>query len=203
VTFPSGLGAPPQVTLHNLASWTEHSAPGVKYFSGTATYTKDFDVPAALCDPGITLELDLGAVENLAEVTLNEKSLGVLWKPPFRVDITGLAKPKGNRLTVRVTNLWPNRMIGDEQEALDDAEWEIVPNRQDVTIGRTPVAVPEWVTARAPRPSSKRITFTSFNPYTKDSPLLPSGLLGPVTLVPSKRIPATKTSNAAASTKPL
>src|SRR5439155_9775730 len=112
--FPPKWGAPESVTLDHLASWTTHSDPGVKYFSGTATYMKDFDVPAELPGRDRRIFLDLGAVKNLAEVTLNGTDLGVLWKPPFRAEITGCVKPGGNHLEVKLTNLWPNRMIGDQ-----------------------------------------------------------------------------------------
>ncbi|HLK61758.1 MAG TPA: glycosyl hydrolase, partial [Chthonomonadaceae bacterium] len=113
--FPPNLGAPPQVTLDHLISWTEHSNPGVKYFSGSADYETTFDAPADLFAKGRALYLDLGTVKNFAEVWINGVKRDVLWKPPFRLDVTGLVHPGRNTLRVRVTNLWPNRLIGDEQ----------------------------------------------------------------------------------------
>ena len=44
--FSKRVKAPEQVTLERLISWTEHSDPGVKYFSGTATYRCRFNGPA-------------------------------------------------------------------------------------------------------------------------------------------------------------
>ena len=85
----------------------------MKYFSGTASYRKEFDVTAELLDNKY-LFLDLGRVRNLAEIRLNSKNLGILWKRPFRVNISGVAKPGRNLLEVEVTNLWPNRLIGDQ-----------------------------------------------------------------------------------------
>ena len=123
----------------------------MKYFSGTATYEKDVEIPAEYIGSDRKLFLDLGAVKNLAEVTLNGKSPGILWKEPFRVDITDAARAGTNKLVIRVTNLWPNRMIGDQK-----------------------------------LPESQRITWASVQPYKADSPLLPSGLLGPVRLVPAQ-----------------
>ena len=108
---------------------------------------KSFTVPTKELTPGSRLWLDLGAVKNIAEVSVNGKPLGILWKAPFRVDITDAVKAGENRLSVAVTNLWVNRLIGDRQ-----------PN------------------------ATKQYTFTSQAFYKAKSPLLPSGLLGKVTL---------------------
>lgn len=113
LTFQPGRGAPASVTLPALADWTKHSDPGVRYFSGTATYRQTLKVPAA--KPGQRLILDLGDVRDLAEVLVNGTSAGVLWQPPYEADITALAKPGANSIEIRVTNLWVNRLIGDAQ----------------------------------------------------------------------------------------
>jgi len=113
VRFPKGWGAPPTKTLAELISWTRVPDDGVKHFSGTATYVKAFDVPAAMLGPDTHLALDLGRVRFVADVRLNGTPLGILWKPPFRVDISKVAKPGTNRLEVEVTNVWRNRLIGD------------------------------------------------------------------------------------------
>ena len=113
LTFPPGRGAPAEATFEKLTPWNEHSNDGIKYFSGTATYHKTFDLRQDL--HGKTLLLDLGKLKNLAEVKLNGKELGVLWKPPFHADITGAVKPGNNKLEIRITNLWPNRLIGDSK----------------------------------------------------------------------------------------
>jgi len=86
----------------------------VKYFSGTATYKKAFDVPADMLSQDKMLMLDLGKVQNIAVVRVNGENLGVLWKPPFRVEIAAACRPAGNLLEVEITNLWPNRLIGDQ-----------------------------------------------------------------------------------------
>jgi hypothetical protein len=54
-------------------------------------------------------------VKNLAEVIINGKSLGVTWEPPFRVNVTDALKKGENNLEIKVTNLWVNRLIGDQQ----------------------------------------------------------------------------------------
>ena len=115
VRFQPGRGAPERVTLDRLASWSDSADSGVKYFSGTATYTKTIQTEPGWFAPGARQWLDLGDVQNLAEVSVNGTALGVVWKKPFRVDLTGAVKPGANSLEVRVTNLWVNRMIGDRQ----------------------------------------------------------------------------------------
>ena len=111
ISFQEGRGAPASAVIDSLASWTESSNPGIKYFSGTAKYTKEFEMTAT----GGKYELDLGEVCNIAEVVLNGVHLRTLWRSPFKVDVTGVLKPGLNRLEIAVTNLWPNRLIGDEQ----------------------------------------------------------------------------------------
>ncbi len=114
VTFPPNLGAPANAVFERLISWTDSDDDGIKHFSGTAVYDLEFTLPPGLVQNGRALFLDLGTVKNLAEVTLNGKNLGILWKPPFRVELPAAGlKKTGNRLQVKVTNLWPNRLIGD------------------------------------------------------------------------------------------
>ena len=151
--FPPKWGAPAQVTLDRLISWTESPDTGVKYFSGTATYHTSVTVPADLLGNGRRVYLDLGEVKNLAELSINGKALGILWKAPFRLDVTDAVKSGSNQVEIKLTNLWPNRIIGDLQ-------------------------VPE----------DQRLTWTSVSLYKKDSPLLPSGLFGPVQLIPTERV---------------
>ncbi len=147
VSFPSNQGAPAAIKLDNLSSWSTNATEGVKYFSGTAVYKKDLNAAKAWFRPGAKLVLDLGNVKELAEVSVNGKSLGLRWHAPFQIDVTSALQPGVNKLEIKVTNLWQNRMIGD-------------------------LSLPE----------DKRYTFATLKPYKKDSPLLASGLLGPVTL---------------------
>jgi hypothetical protein len=116
VSFPPNLGAPPQIKLDTLTAWNTSADAGVKYFSGTAIYAKDIEVPQEWFRPGETLVLDLGEVKEIAEISVNGKALEeILWKPPFRTDVTRALKPGANHLEIRITNLWPNRFIGDQQ----------------------------------------------------------------------------------------
>jgi hypothetical protein len=175
--FPPGWDAPEQIELDKLSSWTEHEHPGVKYFSGTATYQAEFEGPSASELAGNQWLLDLGDVQVIAQVKLNDHDLGILWKPPFRIDVTKALVPGRNNLAIEVTNLWPNRLIGDEQFP-DDALWK----------GLYLESWPDWFLQRKPRPEPRRKTFAVVKHYNKESPLLPSGLLGPVTLSPQRMV---------------
>ncbi len=145
VKFDPKWGGPDSATFDQLVSWTTRPEQGIRFYSGTAKYRKTFDLPAGLA--GKPLSLDLGNVRELAEVRINGKSLGVVWAPPFRVDLPANMKPTGNVLEIEVVNFWPNRIIGD-----------------------------------AALPPEKRLTKTNIRKLTKDTPLIESGLLGPVTL---------------------
>jgi hypothetical protein len=111
--FPPHWGAPASIQLPALTSWTASSIPGVKYFSGTAAYIKDLDAPAAWFHPGRHLYLDLGTVRDIAQVQVNGKSAGLVWAPPYLVDVTNALKPGVNHLRIEVTNEWTNRIVGD------------------------------------------------------------------------------------------
>jgi hypothetical protein len=148
VSFPPNWGAPAQISLNNLISWTAYPDDGVKYFSGTATYVKELRAPKTWFSPGAKIVLDLGNVKEIAELSVNGKLVGgIMWKPPFQADVTGFLRAGMNHIQVKVTNLWPNRIIGDQQPSVQ-----------------------------------KTYTWTDYRPYTKESPLLESGLLGPVTV---------------------
>jgi hypothetical protein len=145
VRFQKGRGAPESVKFKTLKSWTASSVPGIRYFSGTAEYKAEFNLPDPLSGNRILLEL--GEVREVATVKVNGIECGTLWTKPFSVDITSAIRPGKNGLEIGVTNLWPNRLIGDQF-----------------------------------LPESKRIGFTNIQFFKKNSPLLKSGLLGPVTI---------------------
>jgi hypothetical protein len=175
LSFPPGWGAPGKILLDELISWPDHADNGVRYFSGTAIYKTTF--PSFRIASHYKFFLDLGRVEVIAEVWLNGKSLGTLWKPPFVCEITGMLHPQVNELEVRITNLWPNRLIGDEQfpdDCTENGRWK---------TGVIP-AWPNWLKNGKPRPESRRLTFCTWKHWKREDPLLPSGLLGPVTLRP-------------------
>lgn len=172
VSFPHDLKEPADITFDTLASWSTSPDERICYFSGTATYKKKFVLPENLLQSDYSLELDLGVVQVMAEVIVNGKNLGVLWKAPFRVDLHDAVHKGINELEVKITNLWPNRLIGDEH-FLDDTEWN----------GSCIKKWPEWLVKHTER-QSKRTTFSTWKFWNKDSSLQPSGLLGPVIIRP-------------------
>lgn len=173
LSFDPAWGPEDSLTIDGLRSWSEHPDPLVKYYSGTATYVKAFDTSMAVRLDGTRRYcLDLGQVEVMAHVTLNGKDCGITWKPPYRVDITRALAAGQNKLRVEVVNTWVNRMIGDEQLPLD-ANWK---------DWETLVEWPEWF-KQGRRSPTGRYTFTTARHYEKDSPLQPSGLLGPVKIL--------------------
>ena len=188
LAFPPGLGAPAAATFPRLCSLAESGEPGIRYFSGTVTYSTEVAVPKDW--PGLRhhVALDLGDVRELARVRVNGHDLGVLWYPPFRIDVGDVLVAGTNTLEVEVTNTWVNRMIGDHREP-DDCEWcadtwMMNKLRQEkVNVGRSLARIPDWAIANGPRPSTNRITFCVWDYYRADSPLVPSGLIGPVRLV--------------------
>lgn len=114
VAFQPDRGAPASITLPALASLTEQSDPGIRYFSGVAAYRNAFNLPRSV-RKGTTLWLDLGKVGDLAEVRVNGVLVGTAWHSPFRLDISGQVKSGRNTLEIKVANLWVNRLIGDRQ----------------------------------------------------------------------------------------
>jgi hypothetical protein len=117
VEFEVERGAPAQITLPALTSWTAHSDPGVRYFSGTAKYRTAFTLPAGWRQAGARVELDLGRLWTIGEAWLNGQPLGIAWTAPFTLDCTAAVREGVNELTVEVTNTWANRLIGDAREA--------------------------------------------------------------------------------------
>jgi hypothetical protein len=115
VQFEAGRGAPAQAELPELASLSENADKGIRYFSGHATYTKTLDAPVAWFHRDEALWLDLGDVANLAEVKVNGQPLGIVWKAPYRVEVSKALKPGKNTIEIRVADLWVNRLIGDAQ----------------------------------------------------------------------------------------
>jgi hypothetical protein len=148
INFQKDRGAPASAKLDKLTSWTDDTDNGIKYFSGTATYTKTITASANWFTKEAELWLNLGDVKNIAEVSVNGKPLGIVWKKPFRVNMTSVLKAGNNKIEIKVTNLWVNRLIGDAQPGV-----------------------------------TNKITYTTMPFYQANAPLLPAGLLGPVTIM--------------------
>ena len=157
VRFQPDRGAPPSAVFEKLLAWNKHPEPGIKYFSGTATYKKTFDLTAEQAAGPVRLQL--GIVKNIAEVRVNGKPLGIVWTAPWAVDLTGQIKPGQNDLEIDVTNLWINRLIGDAG---------LPPERR---LTKTNVVL-----------QRERGKLRPYEGFAADDPLEPSGLLGPVQL---------------------
>jgi hypothetical protein len=168
VAFDPKWGGPKNITFETLTDWTKRPEDGIKYYSGTATYTKTFTLPTLKANA--KYYLDLGQVKNMARVKLNGKDLGILWTTPWRKEISSALLKSTNTLEVEVVNLWLNRLIGDA-DIPDDG----------IRNGRWP----EWLLKGQSRPG-KRYTFATHRFYNKNSPLSPSGLTGPVSIAEEK-----------------
>lgn len=164
VNFDEKWGGPKDVVFNDLIDWSKSDVEGIKYYSGLATYKQNFEFKG---ESKNTIYLNLGVVKNMARVTLNGNEVGVLWTAPWQLDISDFIKNGKNDLKIEVVNLWPNRLIGDEKKPYDgiiNGQW------------------PEWFLKNQPR-TSGRFTFTTTQQYNADSPLLPSGLIGPVKII--------------------
>jgi hypothetical protein len=175
VRFDPKWGGPAQATFEKLVPWNSHADAGIKYYSGTAVYSVAFELPKTLLKGDKRLYLDLGRVEVMAEVKVNGKRFPLLWKQPYRLDVTGAARAGRNTIEVAVVNLWPNRLIGDEQLPQD------CERNDDGTLKRWP----QWLLDGKPSPTG-RYTFPMWRLWKKNDALLDSGLIGPVKLIPAQ-----------------
>jgi hypothetical protein len=166
VEFQPDRGAPPRATFPQLADFRDNSDPGIRYYSGIATYVKDVQLSAKAIGGG-KIWLDLGQVDDLAEVWVNGRLAGTAWKPPYKVDITNLAQAGTNHIEIKSVNLWVNRLIGDVQPGV----------AKKITF----TAADGKIDPNTPRPRSASM------PYKADAALRPSGLIGPVTIVEETR----------------
>lgn len=167
VTFDPKWGGPAHVDFKTLIDWSTAADDGIKYYSGTASYSKSFRFKKMRGKESEKIYLELGRVNNMARLTLNRKVIGTLWTAPWRLDITKVLIDGDNELKIEVANSWSNRLIGDQRLPDDgpkEGNW------------------PEWLLKGKSR-TSKRYTFTTTNQYSAQSPLEPSGLMGPVKII--------------------
>jgi hypothetical protein len=171
VTFKSIYDKEFKENFPELKDWSTHENQNIKYFSGLAKYTTSFTM-----DDDFTIMkndryyLDLGKVNYIARIFLNEKEAGTAWTAPWRVEITSLLKAGQNNLTIEVANLWPNRLIGDENFPLDavySEKWNLLEEW------------PDWLINNDRRPTGRK-TLPFYRAYSKENKLLPSGLIGPL-----------------------
>jgi hypothetical protein len=176
VKFNKESGFDKTLTMTTLTDWSKSEIDEVKHYSGTALYKTYFVIKPELLKNNRKFELDLGSVSIAAKVKLNNKEVGTTWIKPYKIDITNALKKGENKLEIEVTNLWTNRLIGDER-------FEDKSNYKESNK-----VMPSWYVNNEPMPDSKRMTFTTKNFYLNDKTLLSSGLLGPVKISISKKI---------------
>ncbi len=172
VEFEPAWGGPGHVVFETLTDWKDNEQDGIKHFSGTAHYKKIFVIKPSDLKKSGPIYLDLGDVQQIAEISINGEKLTTLWKPPFAIDIRDAVKAGTNTLQIDVTNTWVNRLIGDE--ALPDTSgYKMTGDTVD------------WINNNEPPPESERVTFTGYNFFAKEDThiLQASGLLGPVRLI--------------------
>jgi hypothetical protein len=182
VTFiPKTDEKPFTKTFDKLVDFSKENDFAVKYFSGTAVYEKNLRIQK---NQNLKIILDLGTVYDIASVEINGNQVGVLWIAPFKIDITDFVKEGNNKLKIKVTNTWQNRLIGDEQFPAD-FEWIRMENNGEPSWNGLPrmKGLPDWVRNDTPRPSKERKTFIPWNYFDKNSELAPAGLLGEVKLI--------------------
>ncbi|MEI8273870.1 MAG: glycosyl hydrolase [Paludibacter sp.] len=173
VSFDAKWGGPATIKFDTLVDWTTRKEEGIKYYSGIATYHTVIEFSEkTVTDKKSDIFIDLGEVNNMARVRINGKDMGVVWSAPFRVKISDAVVVGENKIEIEVANLWPNRLIGDEQKPDDGIKnglW------------------PDWLLDGKPR-TTGRYTFTTFKHYSKDSKLLKSGLMGPLKIITIKKM---------------
>jgi hypothetical protein len=185
ISFQPNLGAPATLQMAKLDSWTNSTQDGVKFFSGTATYTKTIQAPASWFHPGAKIVLDLGIVRDLADVSINGKPLGLLWKAPYTIDATSALKSGANQLQIKITNEWINRQIGDR--ALPEDKRILAPGPAPLRGGGQPPRTnarppaPPW---QDPAQAPQHIGGANNGGFsiTPQAPI-ESGLIGPITIL--------------------
>jgi hypothetical protein len=174
LNFLDGRGAPSNFKMKELKLWQTVEDPTIKYYSGTVSYQSQFDISEI--EPAETMVLELGEVYDLAEVSVNGKVAGIIWKKPYQLNITSLLKKGNNNIEILVANRWINRLIGDEF-IKTDLKYEISNNK--FTTGKL-LELPLWLGSATIMRTDGRYTFTTWKHYSSADPLVNSGLLGPV-----------------------
>ncbi|MCP4312677.1 MAG: hypothetical protein GY790_15555 [Bacteroidetes bacterium] len=177
----TGNGAPEAIVMNELTDISKHELADVRYFAGMISYENNIHIDEK--QDGVERILNLGEVHVSAEVIVNGKSAGVLWKRPYKLDITEALVEGENKLKVNVANLWVNRIVGD-QELPDDCEWTT--NTGSTAKGMGLAKVPEWVLEGKDSPTGRRAFVGWKWEHMKGKELKPSGLIGPVTISVNK-----------------
>jgi hypothetical protein len=172
------MDEPFSLNSFKLKDFSESDDERLNFFAGTATYTATVQVDKGDLSKDKRVVIDLGELNDLAEVMINGKKACTLWYPPYKADVTGFLKPGANTISVAVTTNWANRLIGDERYE-PDFEWGY---DRGETFGKGIKAFPDWFMKDTPRPSKDRKAFFVWTYFRPDSKLEPAGLVGPVNL---------------------
>ncbi|KAA9036116.1 hypothetical protein FW778_19710 [Ginsengibacter hankyongi] len=111
--FDTSMGGPASYQLDSLQSWSDINNEGIKYYSGTASYEKDFYVGKDALTKGTEAFVVFDDIQEMAQVFVNGQDCGIVWTPPYKADITKYLRAGSNHITVRVVNTWNNRIVGD------------------------------------------------------------------------------------------
>lgn len=182
VGFRDPFGQTCEAEFEQLTSWAAHPDETIRYFSGIGSYRRRFEVPADWLDDNRRVRLDLGRLWAVGEVWVNGRSLGVLWKPPYVIDVTEAVQAGENQLEVKVANTWSNRLVGDARLPPDQRQtrtnvthnngvaWRETPLLDSGLFGPVRISVAEIVSVSDgnPRPMSAHGAASSF-PLVKRS----------------------------------
>jgi len=113
VSFNTEMGGPASFRMDSLTSWSNLDEDGVKYYSGKATYTRDFTVNEEALTKGAEVYVVFEDIQEMARVSVNGNDCGIVWTPPYKANITPYLKSGKNTITVEVINTWNNRIVGD------------------------------------------------------------------------------------------
>ena len=177
VSFIRGAKKAAPLVLNELTDLSANENEDVKYFSGTVHYQTEFELTKDL-QKSQNYFLDLGNVFQFARVRLNGEDLGLRMWAPYHFDISNIIRDGNNRLEIEVTNLWPNRLIGDERLYPETASW-----KKNGYQGFQLDSFPSWLSGSAPQQPGARSTFATWKHWSKDDEPLSSGLLGPVSIM--------------------
>lgn len=173
VKFQKEYGYNKSVAFDCLYDWSKSENDNIKFYSGTATYSKIIEISSDILEKSNRAVLNLGEVFICAEVYVNNKYVGIRWITPFTFDIYKYLKKGKNKIDIKITNQWTNRLIGDERYPLQDGGYkgnEMTPKS----------SMPEWYIKNKKMPKGKRITFCAHKFYDAKSPLINAGMVGPV-----------------------
>ncbi len=105
-------GSKQQVSFASLTDWKYNPDDRIKYFSGSAVYTKEFEMEEIDLDE--IYFINLGEVQVISKVRLNGEDIGITWIKPHILNVKGMLKKGKNRIEIEVANLWRNRMIKEK-----------------------------------------------------------------------------------------